>query len=716
MIKRVLVAIMLLSFSLLVLGGCLSSKAVRQQHDLDLVTIQAVEIDDYAVILQLSGDNSAAFTVHKPSDPYTAVVEMPGVGIGDLPEKIQSNKLGISQIRMTMVQTPIQLTRVEILMDAPLDVEPVKVGNSVVINVLTPQQEIARTEAVDEISRTPSEELLPATEVMEFLMERGAGEIRFTVYADGIMEPDIFTLPGRIIIDIPSVDMKATLPEKVYKPISGIRYGSYKDKIRVVLDMDEDGDFAASTEDNTVVIIIPTGDLVEQMLLAADEKFGKTEEIAATMPEAGAAKPGINGAGDAASFETSEEDEFAKKYHGERISLDFQGSEIVPIFRLIGEIAGYNTVIHPKVSGTITLKLKDVPWDQALDIVLEISGMGKDIRGNILRIAPADIFIRQKESEQKIKKAEVQAEDLVQVAIHLNHISAEEMMKRIKEAKLMTPRGTLRIDERTNTIILNDTTDSIRKIRNEEVVYWDTPQHGTMQVLIEAKIVSVRTDYTHNFGIRWGGSGNEQNFSWLTDRTTLDFAVNTPFAQAGSGAAQAGGLFSIGYAETVQVDLSIEALETVKKAKSLANPRVMTIDKQSATISQGTAIPYATQAEGGGTTIQTTDATLSLTVTPEIRPNGIIMLDVQVTNDAPTVIPGAVAPGIDKQQIKTKALVKDGETLVLGGIFTSQEDESEVRVPVLSKIPVLGWLFKTRSVTKIPSELLIFITPKIIKS
>ena len=123
--KKVLIVIMLLVVSLLVLGGCLSSKAVRQQNDLDLVTIQAVEIDDYAIVLQLSGDNSAAFTVHKPSDPYTAVVEMPGVGIGDLPEKILSNKLGISQIRMTMVQTPIQLTRVEILMDAPLDVEPV---------------------------------------------------------------------------------------------------------------------------------------------------------------------------------------------------------------------------------------------------------------------------------------------------------------------------------------------------------------------------------------------------------------------------------------------------------------------------------------------------------------------------------------------------------------------------------------------------------------
>ena len=153
----------------------------------------------------------------------------------------------------------------------------------------------------------------------------------------------------------------------------------------------------------------------------------------------------------------------------------------------------------------------------------------------------------------------------------------------------------------------------------------------------------------------------------------------------------------------------------MKKAKSLANPRVITIDKMQAMITKGTAIPYATSAEGGGTTIETQDASLTLTVTPEIQPNGVIKLLVDVKNDSPTTIAGADAPGIDKQQVRTQALVKDGETLVLGGIFTNTEQETEVRVPVLSRIPVLGWLFKTRSVSKFPNELLIFITPRIIK-
>jgi type IV pilus assembly protein PilQ len=722
MIKRGITLILLMAAFLV--AGCVSSGNVKKQKELGLTIIKGVEINDYSVVLHMKDEPSAAFTVLKPSDPYTVVLEMPDVGMGDVPEKIQSAKLGISELRLATVQTPIQLTRVEILMDAPLDVEPIKVGSSIVINLLGPAKAEKRTEAARE-AMVEADLSMPATEITELLLERSNGEVKFTVYSNGMMEPDIFTLTGRIIIDIPGVTMHATPPERVFSPIKGVRVGPYPDKVRLVLDMEEDGDFAASTEDNTVVIIIPTDARYKVMSTSTVQI---SEDGTVTVVDApGADAKGLASMGEAPAAEgrdalvpdettLAEDDEFETKYKGKPISLDFQDSDIIPIFRLIGEIAGYNTVIHPNVRGNITLKLIDVPWDQALAIVLEISGMDSDITGNIMRIAPPEVFIKQKESKQKVQEAVIRTEELVQVAIHLNHISAGEMQTRINEAKLLSPRGTMRIDERANTLILNDTADNIRKIRNEEVKYWDTPQHGTMQVLIEAKIVSVRTDYTHNFGIRWGGNATEQNFTWLNDRTNIDFSVNTPVGAAGPSAVAQGGLMSIGYAETIQVDLSIEALETVKKAKSLANPRVLTIDKQAAKISQGQAIPYAAAAEGGGTTITTTDATLSLDVTPEIRPNGIIMLDVKVTNDSPTVIPGAVAPGIDKQQIQTKALVKDGETLVLGGIFTTSEDESEVRVPVLSKIPIIGWLFKTRSYTKLPNELLIFITPQIIKS
>lgn len=712
MIKRGITILMVL----VVFGmtGCMSSKSVRNQGKLGMTLIEGVEISDYSVVLHMQDEYDSAFTVLKPSDPYMVVLEIPNVGIGDVPEKVQSNKLGVSEVRLTMIQTPIQLTRVEILMDAPLDVDPVKVAKSLVINMLTPQQEDARLTA-NEAAISSADLSLPATEITELLLEKTPEEIKFTVYANGLMQPDIFTLPGRVIIDVPEVTMKATIPEKVFSPVKDIRFGPYPDKIRLVLDMDEDGDFAANTEDNTIVIIIPV-DSGLRLVSSTDTIANAAAALAGREVPGAVVKPMEAKPVDPQMEQLGEQDDLEKKYTGKLVSLDFQDSDIIPIFRLVGEIAGYNTVIHPNVKGRITLKLIDVPWDQALDIVLEISGMGMDISGNIMRVAPPEVFIRQKESKKKVEEAEVRTEELIQVAIHLNHISAKEMSTRISEAKLLSPRGTLRIDERTNTLILNDTANNIRKVRNEEIKYWDTPLHGTMQVLIEAKIVSVRTDYTHNFGIRWGGQATEQNFSWLNDRTNIDFSVNTPVSGAGSGVSAQGGLMSIGYAETLQVDLSIEALETVKKAKSLANPRVLTIDKQAASISQGQAIPYAAQAEGGGTTIQTTDATLSLNVTPEIRPNGIIMLDVTVTNDSPTVIPGAVAPGIDKQQIKTKALVKDGETLVLGGIFTSSEDESEVRVPILSKIPIIGWLFKTKQYSRLPNELLIFITPKIVKT
>jgi len=657
MIKRgMTLLVVLAAFSM---AGCVSSQSVKDHKELGLTIIEGVEINDYSIVLHMKDEPSSAFTVLKPNDPYTVVLEMPDVGIGDVPEKIQSGKLGVSEVRLATVQTPIQLTRVEILMDAPLDVDPIKVGRSIVINLLSPQKAEARTEAARD-AMIDADLSLPATEITELLMEKTDGEVKFTVYSNGLMEPDIFTLTGRIIIDIPRVAMRATPPEKVFSPIKAVRVGPYPDKVRLVLDMEEDGDFAASTEDNTIVILIPTDPKYKVISTTTVEigEDGTVKVVEAPESEGGKAAmasvdDGMAQGGQAAPVpdqtELAEDDELEKKYTGKRISLDFQDSDIIPIFRLVGEIAGYNTVIHPNVRGKITLKLIDVPWDQALAIVLEISNMDMDITGNIMRIAPPEVFIKQKESKQKIQEAVVRTEELVQVAIHLNHISADEMRTRINEAKLLSPRGTMRIDERANTLILNDTADNIRKIRNDEIKYWDTPQHGTMQVLIEAKIVSVRTDYTHNFGIRWGGNATDQNFTWLNDRTNIDFSVNTPIQSAGATAAVPGGLMSIGYAETIQVDLSIEALETVKKAKSLANPRVLTIDKQPAKISQGTAIPYAAAAEGGGTTITTTDATLSLNVTPEIRPNGIIMLDVQVTNDSPTVIPGAVAPGIDKQ-------------------------------------------------------------------
>lgn len=753
------VALIVLLMTVLAVSGCFGKSPGAVQQDLGMTVVESVVISDRRVEMQMAGEFSSSYSVRKSSDPYIAIVELPGVAVGDFAGSIPSDKEGISEVRLVMIQTPVLLTRVEIVFNEPLELIVSKYEQTLVLDAVEKgaaiNEEAARPLPI--ASAMTAEgleviELLPATEITALGITTTGTQTKLMIYGDGSMEPDIFTLPGRIVIDVPNVSMKAPMPSTLERPIRDIRFGSYDDKVRLVLDMEHDGDFLAITKDNTIELsvsvvqarstvfgardsaAIPISAQVE-MLEAPEgqeldgmepaEDFAEAPEIfdaeVEALDETGGKEETVT-VGIASYLEDSE-DVYSQKYTGKSISLDFQDADVVPIYRFLADIGGYNIVVHPSVSGRVTLKLTDVPWDHALDIILELTGNGKQLQGNILRIAPASVFVQQTEARAKLKASEIKAADLQQVAIPLKYIAAIDMKIRIDERKSVqvketggqvADRGTIRVDERTNTIIVSDTADNIKWMLEEEVPYWDTPEHTTLQVLIEAKIVSVRTDYTHNLGIRWGGSATNDNFSFIDDSMTMDFSVNTPTQGAGAGAAAAGGLLNIGYAETFNLNLSLSALETVQKAKSLANPRVITIDTMQATITKGTAIPYATSAEGGGTTIETQDAALTLTVTPTIQPNGIIMLVVDVTNDSPTTIPGADAPGIDKQQIQTQAFVKDGETLVLGGIFTSIEEESEIRVPVLSRIPLIGWLFKTRSVSRIPNELLIFITPRII--
>jgi type IV pilus assembly protein PilQ len=729
-----------------------------------MTVVDSVNISDRRVEVGFNGEFSSSYSVQKSTDPYLAVIELPGVAVGDFAGIIPSEKSGISEVRLEMLQTPVLLTRIEVVFSEPLDLVATKRGDTLLLDAVesgvTLREESAKPLPVANTFNAEGQEvveLLPATEITAIGITTNKGETKLLIYGDGSMEPDIFTLPGRIVVDIPAVAMKAPMPSTLHRPINDIRFGTYGDKVRIVLDVEHDGDFLALTEDNKISLSLavdrqraivfgsPSG---EPLLISSrtDESIEGTDDEAVETPEdadgadeyierddsetitdeavEAPQKKGIKVKRRGIGVYIDDETAYSQKYTGKKISLDFQDADVVPIYRFLAEIGEYNVVIHPSVSGRVTLKLTDVPWDHALDIILELTSSGKQVEGNILRIAPASVFVQQTEAQAKLKASKKKAADMQQVAIPLKYIAAAEMKIRIDERKnvqmkesgiAIADRGTIRVDERTNTIIVSDTAENITWMVEEEVPYWDTPEHTTLQVLIEAKIVSVRTDYTHNLGIRWGGSATNDNFSFINDSMTFDLSVNTPVQSAGAGVLGPGGLLSIGYAETFNLNLSLSALETVQKAKSLANPRVITIDKQPAMITKGTAIPYATSADGGGTKIQTVDASLTLNVTPEIQPNGIIKLDVSVTNDSPTTIPGADAPGIDKQQIETTALVKDGETLVLGGIFTNSEEESEIRVPVLSRIPLLGWLFKTRSVSRLPNELLIFITPRIIK-
>ena len=412
----------------------------------------------------------------------------------------------------------------------------------------------------------------------------------------------------------------------------------------------------------------------------------------------------------AASAEKPEEG----KYKGQKISLDFQDADIGPIFRLLADISGYNFVIDPSVKGKITLKLMNVPWDQALDIILQTFGLGKSVEGNIVWIAPVSMFAKMSDEKTKAKDVEEKAEELMQEIIRINYAAAGDISGAIDKGKLLSSRGAVTIDNRMNTLIIKDTQKSINKIK-ELVKIMDVAKS---QVMIEAKIVEVGSNYSESMGIRWGGTIGGANPKVLGTDIPIGsgtFSVNTPIVTAGSSATSPGGVLglSLGSASTVQVNLSLSALESVGKSRRLSNPKIMTMDNEAATIQQGVSIPVQT-VSAEGTKTEYVNATLSLGVTPRITPDGYVQLKINATNNALGILtPQGYA--IETKSVNTQALVKNGDTLVIGGIYTTNTSEGEEGIPLLRSIPLLGWLFKTKTQTgPNVTELLIFITPTIV--
>lgn len=676
------------------------NKTVKEKQ----AVITSYTFSEGALTLVMSESFQDTYTIYKPGDPFIAVVELPGVLLGKTAAKIASTSGGISEIRFTEISTPSELLRLEVQMDSPSDLVAVRTGQTLRLSMVSEQAPVAASEAGTESAQpetaqsAPEPEMAagPATEITNIRFEPAGGNVlNLIVQADGALAPQVYAMGEKVIIDFADIKkMSAAIPSRVMSPVKGIRKSLYEGSPRLILDIEKDRRFTVTSVGNSVLISFHDVFAPKAERKADETKEGDTRIQATAAPEEETKTP-------------------RGKFSGKIISLDFQDADIVPIFRFIGEVAEMNVVIHPDVKGKVTLKLMNVPWDQALDILLKLSSLDRSIDGNILTIAPVAVFTAQREEAARLKAASVKAADLIQGTVHLEYIEAAEFEKHLKNSKVLSDRGSIRIDGRTNTLIINDTEDVLSKIVNNEKLYWDTPDHGKLQVMIEARIIEVNTNFSRTLGISWGGNATDENFSFIDDDSTYDFSMNTPVGSAGPTVDLSGGGISIGYLETFAANMSISALESVGEARSLANPKVLTIDGQGAKISQGTQIPYSTVSDGA-TKTEFVSATLSLDVTPEVQPNNIIKLKVKATNDSPTLVEGADSPAISSQSVDTNALIRDGETLVLGGIYKQKDDDSHSGVPWLKDIPVLGWLFKSRSVVKSQTELLIFITPKIV--
>ncbi len=423
----------------------------------------------------------------------------------------------------------------------------------------------------------------------------------------------------------------------------------------------------------------------------------------------------------------------AARYHGKKITIDLQDADIVNVIRLIGDVSGKNVVVAEDVKGKVTLKLKNVPWDQALDVILKTKDLGQETRGGIIRVVPQKKL--DDEREARLKLAEEREKKLPTTVrlIPVNYAVAKEMKDQVQG--LLSARGKVTVDDRTNVIIVEDIRDNLDQA--ERLVR--TLDTQTPQVLIEARMVEGTTQFSRTLGIQWGGGlffsqrggnptglvfpnnigvvGGADDVASLGGTPTpgvlfpSNFAVNLPANSTTSGVGlNLGSIGNLGF-----LNARLTAAEASGQAKIISAPRVTTLNNKRARITQGTdiAVPIAT---ANTLTIQTVKAALELDVTPHVTADGSILMTINMTNDVPDFgkqVAGAPPP-VQTKQAETEMLVRDGDTAVIGGIYTRNQGTAYQQTPFLGSIPIIGWLFKSVSESDNRTEMLVFITPRIV--
>jgi len=411
-----------------------------------------------------------------------------------------------------------------------------------------------------------------------------------------------------------------------------------------------------------------------------------------------------------------------KEYRGKRLSLHFKEVDIADVIRLIGDVTDLNVIAGDEVSGNVTIRLIDVPWDQALDVILHTKGLGFQRVGNVLRIAPKDMIAQEEELRLQERRAKEKLEDLIVKLQPVNYADAKQAEAMV--ARLLTPRGTVNTDTRTNTLIIKD----IPSVIDEAVALVHAIDTQTPQVMIEAKIVEASLDFSREFGSVWS-FGSQPLVDGFDDGSDVrrdlgsnlfrfegdnNFTSGNPITAGPTALANLGAFI---LDEKLDLELQLQAAESSGDGKVISSPRLVTLDNSEATIEQGVSIPFQT-FENGDAQLEFVDAVLSLTVTPHITADQSIIMEIEVTRNAPddSVFTLTGSPAIAKNQVETETLVKDGQTLVIGGIYVVDKSTRQSRVPYLHRIPVLGMAFRSDEFSDSRKELLIFVTPKVVQS
>ncbi len=517
---------------------------------------------------------------------------------------------------------------------------------------------------------------------------------------------------GRVLVELPSSQVGVDVRQQGRNLVVEFQQSSLPEGLRRRLDVSDFGTpvqtvTATQVGDRVRLLVEPTGNW-EHSAFQTDNQF-----VLEVREVRQAADP-------AASDRT---------FTGDKISLNFQNIEVRALLQVIADFSNFNIITSDTVTGSLTMRLRDVPWDQALDIVLQAKNLGMRRTGNVIWIAPRTEILAKEREVLEAAQAIRGLEPVRTQSFRLNFARAQEVAEHLttavgsgeNEVRILSSQGSVFAEPRTNQLFVTDIASKLEEIQTL-IQTLDVPMR---QVLIEARIVEAEDSFGRNLGVRFGGRiadpvmlarhrGNEL-------QTTLGFGslgatgagnsnvTNIPTPTIGSGTF-AFSLFNPSV--TRLLNLEIEASESDRRLKTIASPRVVTADQREATIEDGRKIPFLRRDADGNTTIEFIDASLKLVVTPQITPDGDVIMQLRVNNDTPIVFNGQTA--VQTKSVQTQVLVENGGTVVIGGIYTQEETNNQARVPVLGELPVLGHLFRNNQTTTRRTELLVFITPRVL--
>ena len=646
-----------------------------------LQTMKATALADDMIELRLTFDGTA------PDAKGYSIEQPPRISL-DLPftrsELPKYNEVGLNNVKNVTVLEVGERTRMVINLHEPDRFSTQTDGRSLSIFLGNGRPPVAPKPVTEKMPETPSNEFVdsvaaPAKGIASIDFERGdEGEGKIMIaLSDSRIPMDTRELGGRIRLEFQG----DILPVKLRNRFDVVDFGT---PVRFIDAKVEDG--------NTVVVIEPKGKF-EYLVYQADNLLTISVK-ADDANNQGRRKSGLT-------------------YKGDKMSLNFQDIEVRAVLQLIADFTDLNLVASDTVGGNVTLRLQNVPWDQALDIVLKAKGLDKRLQGNVLTVAPAaEIAAREREqleNEKQIRELAPVFTDLIQI----NYADAADIaavLQSAEGASLLTDRGSVQVVARTNSLLVKDTQAKLDELR-ELIEQLDIP---IRQVMIEARIVTLSSNFREELGVKWSGETDvvDENGRNINVGGRGDDNVFTDLSVAG-GTSSA---ISIGFSTSngTILNLELSALLSDGGGEVISQPKVITADKKTAVIKSGKEIPYEEKTSSGATSTAFKDAVLGLEVTPQITPDGRVIMDIKINNDDTTDETSNNVPIISTNEISTQVLVEDGETVVLGGVFKQTKSQGMSKVPVLGDIPYLGGLFRNKVEKDDKEELLVFITPRVI--